>query len=328
MTSAFPESIALGRRPTPVEHLPELSRIFEGPEIYIKRDDLTGVGLSGNKVRKLEFLLAEAREQNCDCVITCGGAQSNHARTTAVAAAKVGLGCHLVLRDAAQARIDGNLFINHLVGAEVHNVTADEYEQVEEVMHALATKLSGDGHCPYVIPEGGSNETGALGYMLAVKELSEQLRERNLRLDHIVVPVGSGGTLAGLLLGKYLFDLPATIYGINVCDDKAYFVRVVGKLLKATVRKFDLQIDVPRSAIRIIDGYVGKGYGLCGQEEIDIIKLVAMREGLILDPVYTGKAMLGLSEQIREGTFRASETVLFWHTGGIFGLFPKRGLFF
>lgn len=328
MTFAFPESIALGRRPTPVEHLSRLSRILEGPEIYVKRDDLTGVGVTGNKVRKLEFLLAEARSLNCDCVITCGGAQSNHARTTAVAAAFVGLGCHLVLRDAAQTRVDGNLFLSHLVGADILNVTADEYEQVDDVMRELSAELTRAGHRPYVIPEGGSNETGALGYVMAAKELSEQLHERKLRIDHIVVPVGSGGTLAGLLLGKYLFDLPAAVHGINVCDDKAYFVRSVGKLIKAAVRKFDLRIEIPRSEIRIIDGYIGKGYGLCGQEEIDIIKLVAMREGIILDPVYTGKAMLGLAEQIKAGTFKAREVVLFWHTGGVFGLFPKRGLFF
>lgn len=328
MAFDFPKSIDLAQLPTPIEKLERLSKIFEGPQIYIKRDDLTGVGMTGNKVRKLEFLLAEALQNKCDYVITCGGSQSNHARATAVAAAKVGLKSLLVLRSSMSAPLEGNLFIGRLVGAEFEYITPEEYMRVDDVMLGIAVKLKAKGHKPYIIPEGGSNAVGSLGYLKATEELAHQIKSLKLRIDHIVVPVGSGGTYAGLLLGKFLYDLPAQIHGINICDDESYFVKKISSLLKDMQKRYELALKIEQKDISIIDGYVGKGYGLSSQEEIDTIKKVARAEGVILDPVYTGKAMLGLSDQIRQGRFKANENILFIHTGGIFGLFPKKTLFF
>lgn len=328
MAFDFPKSIDLAQLPTPIEKLERLSKIFEGPQIYIKRDDLTGVGMTGNKVRKLEFLLAEALQNKCDYVITCGGSQSNHARATAVAAAKVGLKSLLVLRSSMSAPLEGNLFIGRLVGAEFEYITPEEYMRVDDVMLGIAVKLKAKGHKPYIIPEGGSNAVGSLGYLKATEELAHQIKSLKLRIDHIVVAVGSGGTYAGLLLGKFLYDLPAQIHGINICDDESYFVKKISSLLKDMQKRYELAVKIEQKDISIIDGYVGKGYGLSSQEEIDTIKKVARAEGVILDPVYTGKAMLGLSDQIRQGRFKANENILFIHTGGIFGLFPKKTLFF
>jgi D-cysteine desulfhydrase len=328
MTFEFPNSIKLAQLPTPIEKLERLSLLLEGPQIYIKRDDLTGVELSGNKVRKLEFLLADALELDCDCLITCGSYQSNHARTTAVAAAKLGLKCHLVLRNTMGGAFDGNLFLNRLVGAEVKYITPEEYVRVGDIMADLSEELKSKGHRPYIIPEGGSNELGAVGYLKAAEEIAEQLKRLKLRVDHIIMAVGSGGTYAGMLLGKFLFDLRAEIYGINVCDHESYFVNKISDILKRAQKRFNLEVSLSKKDIKIIDGYVGKGYGLSSQEEIDTIKRVSQAEGIILDPVYTGKAMFGLADQIRHGKFKPGENVLFIHTGGIFGLFPKKALFF
>lgn len=325
---SFPKRVHLAHVPTPIEHLPRLSSLLEGPDIYIKRDDLTGIELTGNKVRKLEFVLAEALDQGCDTVITCGGVQSNHARATAAAAAKLGLRTHLVLRDGGPGDLDGNLFLDRLLGAEVTYITPAEYQQVDRRMEEIAQKLRGDGGNPYVIPEGASNALGCLGYVHAAEELASQLRDLSLRIDHLVLAVGSGGTHAGLLIGKYLYDLPMEIHGFNVCDDEAYFVRRIGEILEEARSRFQLDFAFERRHIHIIDGYVGKGYGLSRQEEIDAIKRVAHSEGIILDPVYTGKAMYGLADQIRKKRFKAGEKVLFLHTGGVFGLFPKKSLFF
>jgi D-cysteine desulfhydrase len=328
MAVALPESIRLAQLPTPIVKLERISRMFEGPQIYMKRDDYTGIGTTGNKIRKLEFLLAEALNQKCDYVITCGGLQSNHARTTAVAAAKVGLKCHLVLRNGLDKSLEANAFLGRLVGAELETVTPEEYQRVHEIMSAVAEKLKTHGHRPYIIPEGGSNELGSLGYVKAVEEIAGQLKAMKLKIHHVVAAVGSGGTYAGLLMGKYLYDLPAQVHGVNVCDDEAYFVNKIHGIIKNAQKRFELNLNISKKDIKIIDGYVGKGYGLSRQEEIDTIKRVAQTEGIILDPVYTGKAMYALSDQIRQGTFKAHENVLFIHSGGIFGLFPKRALFF
>ncbi|MDZ7288886.1 MAG: D-cysteine desulfhydrase family protein [candidate division KSB1 bacterium] len=328
MSFTLPHRCALAHVPTPIEKLERLSQFLEGPEIYIKRDDLTGMGKTGNKVRKLEFLVAEALREGCQLLITCGGLQSNHARATALAAAKVGIKSHLVLRDSAGGDIDGNLFIDRLVGAEVTFISPQEYEQANDIMHRLADDYARRGVKAYVIPEGGSTALGALGYVVATEELYRQMKAMRLEFDHIVSAIGSGGTMAGLLLGKSAYDVKAQIHGINVCDDAPYFQERVSSIIREAKRRFGFEINVQKKDVSIIDGYVGKGYGLSRQEEIELIKLVARTEGIILDPVYTAKAMYGLMDQIRKGRFTRQEKVLFWHTGGIFGLFPKRGLFF
>ncbi|MFQ5706797.1 MAG: D-cysteine desulfhydrase family protein [bacterium] len=328
MPFEYPESVSLCHLPTPIEKLGRLSRELEGPNLFVKRDDMTGAAVTGNKIRKLEFLLAEAVEQNCNVVITCGSSQSNHARSTAIAAAKLGLSSCLVLRNSFGREFDGNLFLDRLVGAELRFVTAEEYLKVDSIMSELAEELRAKGSRPYVVPEGGSNALGALGYLRACEEIARQVKSMRLRLHHIVVAVGSGGTYAGLLMGKYLFDLGVEIHGINVCDDAAFFRKRIVAILREAKKRFRLDFDFKQNDIKIIDGYVGKGYALSSQEEIDTIKRVAQSEGIVLDPVYTGKAMRGLVDQIRQGHFKAGENVLFIHTGGIFGLFPKRSLFF
>lgn len=328
MNFNYPPSLSMAQLPTPIQKLEKLSKTLEGPTLYVKRDDLTEMAMSGNKIRKLEFLLADAVEKKCDVLITCGGQQSNHARTTAVMAAKLGMKCHLVLRNSVGGALDGNLFLDRLFGAEIQFITPEEYEKVDILMAEMADGYKNKGHRPYVIPEGGSNELGTMGYFKAAEELAQQLSKMKLPIHHVVLAVGSGGTYAGLLLGKFYYDLPFNIYGINVCDDAHFFVNKIYDLVKSSNKLFDLNLTVSKNDIKIIDGYVGKGYALSRQEELEVIKKVARMEGLILDPVYTGKAMFGLIDQIRQGKFKAGENILFIHTGGIFGLFPKRQLFF
>ncbi len=324
----FPERTRLAHLPTPIEALPRLSQWLEGPEIFLKRDDLTGIAKTGNKVRKLEYLIAEAQQQNCEMLITCGGAQSNHARATAVTAAKVGMKCHLVLRNALSGDLDGNLFLDRLFGAEIMFITPQEYEQVDDLMAKLAEVHEAKGHKTYVIPEGGSNALGALGYVAAMEEVAKQMKAQRFEFDHMICAVGSGGTMAGMLLGRSAFEVKAEIHGINVCDDASHFQNRIANILRDAKRRFGFDINLQKNDIRVIDGYVGKGYGLSSQEEIDLIKQVARLEGILLDPVYTGKAMYGVVDLIRKGRFRKGEKILFWHTGGIFGLFPKKALFF
>jgi len=324
----FPDSVELSRLPTPIHELRRTSVALEGARIYIKRDDLTGAVLSGNKIRKLDFLLAEARKTMCDVVITCGGNQSNHARTTAVAAAQLGMKALLFLKNNMTLPFEGNLLLNKMVGADIHYISAEEYARVDALMAEAARDYDKRGLKAYVIPEGGSNALGAMGYVRAAEEIARQLKRMKLKIDSVVVPVGSGGTYAGLLVGKYVFDLPAEIYGVNVCDDKRFFTRKIAGLVEEMLTQFSVPVNFNKQDIRIIDGYVGKGYGLSSQPEIDLIKRVAKSDGIILDPVYTGKAMLGLAEEMKGGVLRENKTILFVHTGGIFGLFPKKTLFY
>lgn len=324
----YPRLEKLAMLPTPIHAMERLSNLFGGPRLFVKRDDLTGCELTGNKVRKLEFLLAEARDQGAQVVITCGGAQSNHARATAIAAVRCGMRAHLLLRSDGVAALDGNLLLDRLVDAEITFVTPEEYETIDDRMEELADEYRRNGKMAYVIPEGGSNELGSMGYVLAMQEIHQQLQELKLRIDVLVCTVGSGGTYAGLVLGKYLFGAPFEVWGINICDTADYFVQTIRGILKKARKRFDLPEEAESVEIKIIDGYVGKGYGLSRLEEIDTIKTVACTEGIILDPVYTGKTMYGLRDLISQGRLRKDQNVLFLHSGGIFGLFPKRNLFF
>ena len=325
----FPPRIQLATLPTPIQKLERLSEQWGGIEIYVKRDDLTGMALSGNKIRKLEFVIAEARNQGADLLITCGGIQSNHARATAVAATKLGMKSYLVLRGQQGGETDGNLLLDFLVGAKVKYITPEDYStRVDEIMTELAEELKKDGYHPYVIPEGASNELGAMGYLAATEEIVVQLKKRKLQIDYLVCADGSGGTHAGLLLGQKFYNQNYQVVGVNVCDDEAFFINKINQISEKAIDRFNLIVDFKKEDIKIIDGYVGEGYALNRQEEIDFIKLVAITEGLILDPVYTGKALFGVRDQISKGRFKKGEKILFIHTGGLFGLFPKRGLFF
>lgn len=329
MSIIYPSRISLANLPTPIEKLDRLTQKWGGPDIYVKRDDLTGIALSGNKIRKLEFVIAEAQARGADLLITCGGIQSNHARATAVAAIKSGMKSYLVLRGQEGDEVDGNLLLDFLVGAKVKYITAEDYStRVDEIMAELAEDLKKQGYHPYVIPEGASNELGAIGYLAATEEIVEQLHKLKLDIDYIICAVGSGGTHAGLLLGQKLYNQKYKVIGFNVCDDEAYFIAKISRISKGAIDRFSFKVDFKNDDVKIIDGYVGEGYALNRQEEIDFIKQVALEQGLILDPVYTGKTLFGLKDQISKGRFKKGEKILFIHSGGLFGLFPKRGLFF
>ncbi len=329
MTPEYPERVELARTPTPIQPLNRLSEKLKGPQIYIKRDDLTGSGLSGNKVRKLEFVLSEALDRGADTVITCGGIGSNHARATAVAARQLGLKPVLVLRGKPGRYPDGNLLLDSLLGAELHFISRADYASArQDIMYSLAHRFEKQGRRAYVIPEGASFDTGVWGYVKAFFEILEQSQQGRFNFDAIVTAVGSGGTQAGLLVGKKLSNWSGEIWGINVCDDEAYFQERIESILSDFSRKYRTPISVRRQEIRLIDGYVGRGYALSRPEELSVIQEVARLEGIFLDPTYTGKAMFGLMDQIQKGRFQKGQRILFVHTGGLFGLFPKRAMFF
>ena len=319
MNIVYPERIPIANLPTPLERLERLSAQL-GVELWVKRDDLTGAELSGNKVRKLEFLFADARAQGADHVITCGGAQSNHCRATALAAARLGFRSTLLLRvpDPSQPPpIEANILLDKLCGAEIRWVSREDYARRAELFPIVAEELRKAGRKPYVIPEGGSNPIGAWGYIRAMEELRSQLPPGPVT---IVYAAGSGGTGAGIILGIRLAGMrDARAVGVNVCDDRDYFVREIGQIIEGAIKKWHLEVAVPRKDIEILDGYVGRGYAISRPEELSLIRDVARTEGLVLDPVYTGKAFFGMREHVKS----LGPRIVFMHTGGIYGLFPK-----
>ena len=311
----------LGFFPTPIVELKRLTKELGGPRILMKRDDQTGLALGGNKVRKLEFLVGEALVQDCTALITGGAAQSNHCRQTAAAAAACGLSCHLVLGGEAPRVADGNLFLDHLLGAEIH--WTGEFRKGEKIPE-IAESVQASGHRPYIVPYGGSNPVGAAGFVEAVKELSLQTRERDDVITHVVVASSSGGTQAGLMLGKKICDQDFIIIGIGIDKGEAGdepFPEHVQKLANATAERIGVDGNFVLSDILIRNEYMGEGYGVVGDPERVAIQLTAYHEGILLDPVYTGRAMAGLIDMIRQGTFSKDDTVLFWHTGGTPALF-------
>jgi D-cysteine desulfhydrase len=324
----YPARIDLARTPTPLEPLSRLSHKL-GVEVHVKRDDLTGAELTGNKVRKLEFLLADALAKGSDTVLTCGAAQSNHARATAIAAAKLGLDARLLLRTPNPANpppVEGNILLDRLVGAEIVWLTFDEYGRRTEMLERQAESLRRSGKIPYIIPEGGSNLVGAWGYVRAAEELAEDLEDlpkNNDRPTTILHATGSGGTTAGLVLGVKLVGLDAQVVGINVCNDRNYFMEVVAEICNAAITNY--QLKIPFSAqedIHIVDGYVGEGYGKASFQVLSLLVEVARTEGMILDPVYTGKAFYGMTQELKRNPEVFGDRIVFIHTGGIFGLLP------
>ena len=316
---AWPPHVELARTPTPLEALPRLSQEL-GVDLRVKRDDLTGTPLSGNKVRKLEFLLADALAQGCDTLITGGGSGSNHCRATAAVAASHGLDCHLLLRvadPAAPPAPQGNLLLSKLVGAHMRWIDAAQWAARTALFEQVRLELLEQGRKPYIIPEGGSNALGSWGYVRCVAELVEQLDDGPWTLVHAA---GSGGTGAGLTAGVRLHGLPWRVLAVNVCDDRETFLRVTNELVDEMLAGLDL---APPSTpvFDVLDGYVGRGYARSRPEELALIAHVACTEGLLLDPVYTGKAMFGLASTLREHPDFLGERVVFMHTGGVFGLF-------
>lgn len=311
--------LKLANLPTKIEKLNRLSSEL-GKNIYVKRDDQTGTEISGNKVRKLEYAVAEALERGCDYLITCGGIQSNHCRATAAVAAKLGMGAYLVLRGAEDTPVEGNLFLDKILGARIKFISGEEYRNSRmDIMESIKSELDSQGQNAYIIPEGASNGVGSLGYINAMEEILKQEEEMGVKFDAVVVTVGSGGTYSGLYYGNHINNNPATIYGINICDTSQHFKDITLGLLEEIATYTGKEIKVAREDLSIIDGYQGRGYALSSKEEIDFISYLAKLEGIVLDPVYTGKAMYGLVEEIKRGSFHKHENILFIHTGGLFG---------
>jgi D-cysteine desulfhydrase len=328
MIKRFPKSLDLAIKSTPIERLKNFPEFPKGYEIFIKRDDLTGFFLSGNKIRKLEFIFPDVLKKNADTLITCGGFQSNHARATAILGSQLGLKSVLVLFGEDSPVVDGNLFLNKLVGAGIKYIPQNRYEELKAIMIEVSSQLKKEGRRPYIIPEGASNELGVWGYIKASLEMKKQLEKMKVKIDKIVTAVGSGGTYAGLFLGSKIFDWEVQIYGINVKDTAQIFIDRIYELMMLTKEKFKLNVDFEKEEIQIIDGYVGEGYAKSKKEELDLIRSMAENTGIILDPVYTGKAMYGLLDQLRKEKFPKGERILFLHTGGGFGLFPVKEKFF
>ncbi len=324
----YPSRLQLALTPTPLQCLERLSREISGPRIWVKRDDLTGALLSGNKVRKLEFTLAQALAQGCDAIITCGGLQSNHCRATAVLCAQLGLRCHLLLRGEAQAPHDGNLLLDYLVGAVVRTFPADFFQKnLANLLRETADELRRDGHNPFVIPTGASDGIGLWGYIAACEELRADFSRYQIQPRHIICATGSGGTQGGLTAGVALHGIDAKVWGVAVCDDEAYFINKVRADLRDWRKRWQQMLDVEQLPIRVIDGYVGPGYAKAGPDVFATIARVARSEGLVFDPVYTGKAFHALLSEIERGRFDDSSDIVFIHTGGVFGLFPQREQF-
>jgi L-cysteate sulfo-lyase len=309
--------------------MPRLSEYLAGPSLWIKRDDCTGLSSGGNKTRKLEFLMADAAERGADCVITQGATQSNHARQTCAAAAKLGFECHLLLEDRSGFHDDnyaqnGNVLLDQLHGANISLRPIDSDMSAE--MDQFAQQLRDDGKKPYIIPGGGSNETGALGYVNAALELTHQANERSLRIDHLLHATGSAGTQAGLVVGMQAMNSGIPVYGVSVDAPQAEQEVKVYRLAQRTLDFMGLsQNIVPRESVVANSDYVGDGYGLPTESMIVAVNMLATHEGILLDPVYSGKAFAGLIDLVRKGFFDKGDNVVFLHTGGSVALFayPK-----
>jgi len=304
--------------PTPVETLPRLSEALGGPHLLIKRDDQTGLAFGGNKTRKLEFLVGEARERGAQTLITGGAIQSNHCRQTAAAAARFGFECILVLTGDKSQHASGNLLLDQLFGAQTVYV-ADRKDR-DSVLQETFDRATSDGKKPYLVPYGGSNPTGALGYAFAMKELIDQ----NVSADWIVFASSSGGTHAGLVLGQRIFGFSGRILGISIDESEEWLKSEVSKLASATSEKVGERIEFTPADVLVNANYCGAGYGVVTEREREAIQLFAQCEGLLLDPVYTGRAAAGMIDLIRTEFFETDETVLFWHTGGQPALFAEQ----
>lgn len=319
----FPR-IHLAHLPTPLEYLPNLTRELNGPEIWIKRDDCTGMSTGGNKTRKLEFLMAEARDQGADIVLTQGATQSNHARQTAACAAKMGIDCHILLEDRTgktdhDYNDSGNVLLDYLHGATVEYRPATPDMNAE--LAAVVAKLKSEGRKPYFIPGGGSNPVGALGYVNAAMELIGQANDIGLRIDHVVHATGSAGTQAGLVTGLAATRSGVPLLGIGVRAPRPKQEENVFKLACATADLCGVSGAVRREDVVANCDYVGSGYGFSTPGSIDAIQTLARLEAILLDPVYTGKGMAGFLDLTRKGFFKKGQNVVFIHTGGSVGLF-------
>lgn len=325
MKPVYPRKVDLACTPTPLQLMQRASKQWgRGHRLWVKRDDLTGSLLSGNKIRKLEFIAAHAIDNGYDTLLTCGGLQSNHARATAFVGAQLGLKVHLFLRGEEPAQRDGNFLLDHLAGATVECHSPKKYiTSLDQLFEQAQASYAAQGHKALVIPTGGSDGLGVWGYISACEELADDFKSQGIEQAHIVTASGSGGTQAGLSAGIALHQLPATLWGVNVCDDESYFINKVRADIADWHRRYP---DAPGFDCqpRVLDGYVGEGYGVASNEIFELIAQLARLEGIVLDPVYTGKAFQGLVSEIEKGTFDGIEDIVLMHTGGTFGIFPQR----
>jgi len=304
---------------TPIEKAHRFSAALDGPDIYIKRDDLLGLSAGGNKTRKLEFLVADALAQGADTLITCGAVQSNHCRLTLSAAVKEGLKCRLVLEERVPGSFDtkasGNIFLFNLLGAEKIKVVSAGSDMMAE-MQQVAEEVAAEGRKTYIIPGGGSNAIGATGYAACAQEIIDQTFELGLNIDTLVCASGSAGTQAGLVTGFYGCNMNIPVVGINVSRAKEEQEDIVYGLVRETADHVGVNFEIPRDAVNCFGDYVGPGYSLPTPEMAEAVKLVARTEGILLDPVYTGKTMAGLIDLVRRSYFKKDSNILFVHTGG------------
>lgn len=323
MKPTYPKRERFAHLPTPLEKLERFSKHLGGPDVWIKRDDQTGLATGGNKTRKLEFLVADALAHGCDHLVTTGAPQSNHCRQTAAAAARTGMGCSLVLRGEAPPQFAGNLLLDRLLGAHLYWA---QDRDCGEVMNDVAAELRAMGRKPYMIPLGGSNVMGATGYVMAMEELTQQLASGGPNIEFIVFASSSGGTQAGLVLGAQVYDFRGSILGISVDHPAEQLKTLSSALATATATHLGLGTLSVADRVDVNDDYLGEGYAQVGETEREAIQMLAQLEGILLDPVYTGRAMGGLIDLIRWGAFTRGQTVLFWHTGGTaaLGAFAER----
>ena len=310
--------IRFAHLPTLIEELPRLSATLGGPRLFVKRDDQTGLAFGGNKTRKLEFLVAEAQAQGARMMISAGAIQSNHCRQTAAAAAKFGFECVLVLTGQLPDQASANLLLDELFGAKIVNVLdrADRDRVLKETFEQAVV----DGKNPYLVPYGGSSTTGALGYTFAMEEFVKQ----DVHADWIVFGTSSGGTQAGLVLGQRVFGYKGKVLGISIDESEDWLKSHVSALASDASERLGKRINFTANDVLAIDKYCKAGYGVLTDAEREAVRLFASTEGLLLDPVYTGRAAAGLMDLIRKGFFKTSETVLFWHTGGQPALFANK----
>jgi D-cysteine desulfhydrase len=304
--------------PTPIEELPRLSDLLGGPRLFVKRDDQTGLAFGGNKTRKLEFLVAEAMEQGARTLISGGALQSNHCRQTAAAAARFGLECILVLNGEMPDKPSANLLLDQLFGAEI--VAIPDRSERDRMLQETFDNAKAKGRKPYLVPYGGSSPTGAVGYAFAMEEFMKQ----NIHADWIVFGTSSGGTHAGLVLGQRVFGFKGKVLGISIDEPEDWLMNHVSKLASDASEKLGERIEFDPAEVSANADYCKAGYGVLTEAEREAVSLFAKYEGLLLDPVYTGRAAAGMIDLIREGFFKKDETVLFWHTGGGPALFAEK----
>jgi L-cysteate sulfo-lyase len=311
-----------GHFPTPLEEMVNLSKNLDGPRLFIKRDDMTGLGFGGNKTRKLEYIMADAQHKNADTIITGAGFQSNWCTQTACAAKKLGMDIILIKQgpkdDYDPREYDGNHLLHYILDAEMKIVASPDDYAVQ-----IADKLRKEGYNPYIIPYAGSFPLGVVGYINAILEILVQSVQMGIKIDYIIHATGSGGTQAGLIMGAKAFNTGIKVVGINVSQSKKKG-QLISNLITNATQFFDSNLSLNNSDITVINEYVGEGYGIIYKAVLDTINLVAETEGIFLDPVYTGKAMVGLIDLIHKNQFTKEDNVLFLHTGGAVALFPYK----